>query len=120
MTDDHTLATRVPADGRCCQAGAALFQSADSGHVSQQYLLWQWGIAQASQTFFGKAPQALDWTEARLLAGLPQASSSYDSTRHWELARSRQRHVLDRLVETGGLSQTQADAAYLELTRLGR
>jgi penicillin-binding protein 1A len=79
----------------------------------------QWGIAQAGQTFFGKAPQALNWAEASLLAGLPQALSSYDPTKYWAQARLRQHHVLDRLVATSVLSQAQADAAYKELTHLG-
>jgi penicillin-binding protein 1A len=122
VTDDHTLATKLPLMG----VAIKLEQRYSKAQILDMYLNsiyfgdGQWGIAQASQTFFGKAPQALDWAEASLLAGLPQAPSSYDPTRHWELARLRQHHVLDRLVETGVLSRAQADAAYRELTHLGQ
>jgi membrane peptidoglycan carboxypeptidase len=74
----------------------------------------QWGIVQASQAYFGKPPQDLDWAEASLLAGLPNAPSAYDPTRHFALAKARQRHVLDRLVATGALSAAQAAAAAAE------
>jgi membrane peptidoglycan carboxypeptidase len=77
----------------------------------------RWGITQASAGYFHKSPRQLDWAEASLLAGLPQAPSAYDPTRNFAGAQRRQRHVLDRLVETGVLTIGQADAAYGELAR---
>jgi len=47
-----------------------------------------------------------------MLAGLVQAPSAYDPYAHLELAKRRQRHVLDQLVATGSLSASQADAAF--------
>ena len=73
-----------------------------------------WGVVQASEGYFGKPPQRLTWGEASLLAGLLQAPSAYDPRVHLAAAERRQRHVLDRLVATGVLSRTQADAASLQ------
>lgn len=122
VPDDHTLRTKIPMMG----VAIKLEQRYSKAQILDMYLNsiyfgdQQWGVVQASHAFFDKTPQALDWGEASLVAGLPQAPSSYDPTRHWALARLRQRHVLDRLVATGILSRTQADVAYQEThLRLG-
>lgn len=77
-----------------------------------------YGIEQASQIYFHTSADQLTWGEASLLAGLPQAPSSYDPLKHYDLARERQRHVLSRLVATGVLTPAQAAAAYAETPRL--
>lgn len=71
-----------------------------------------YGLPAAARGYFGVAPADLSWPQASLLAGLVQAPSAYDPYAHLALARSRQRHVLDRLVATGALTPAQADAAY--------
>jgi membrane peptidoglycan carboxypeptidase len=71
-----------------------------------------YGLAAASRGYFGVAPADLTWAQASLLAGLVQAPSAYDPYAHRDLAKSRQRHVLDRLVATKTLTTAQADAAY--------
>ena len=70
-----------------------------------------WGVTQASARYFGKAPGALDWGQAAMLAGLPQAPSGYDPLVHPEAARDRQRAVLAQLVATGVLSPRAAASA---------
>lgn len=70
-----------------------------------------WGVTQASARYFGKAPGALDWGQAAMLAGLPQAPSGYDPLVHPEAARDRQRAVLAQLVATGVLSRRAAASA---------
>ena len=77
-----------------------------------------YGIAQASQTYFHTTPDRLNWGQASMLAGLPQAPSAYDPLKHFDLARVRQRHVLDRLVATGVLSPAQAARAWAETSAL--
>jgi len=77
-----------------------------------------YGIAQASETYFHTTPDKLNWGQASLLAGLPQAPSAYDPLKHFDLARARQRHVLARLVATGVLSSTQAAQAWAETPAL--
>jgi len=70
------------------------------------------GITAAARGYFNRSPQNLTWSQASLLAGLVQAPSAYDPLAHYPLARSRQRHVLDRLVATHVLTRTAADAVY--------
>jgi membrane peptidoglycan carboxypeptidase len=77
-----------------------------------------WGDVTAARGYFGKTPDALDWGQAAMLAGLPQAPSAYDPLEHVALARQRQRHVLDRLVANRYLTPAQADAAYNERLQL--
>lgn len=77
-----------------------------------------YGVTQASQTYFHTSPDQLNWGEASMLAGLPQAPSAYDPLKHFALARERQRHVLARLVATGVLTPTQAAQAYAETPSL--
>jgi len=73
-----------------------------------------YGVAAAAEGYFGVAAGELTWGQASLLAGLLQAPSAYDPTQHLDRARRRQRHVLDRLVATGVLTEAQADAVYAE------
>jgi penicillin-binding protein 1A len=79
-----------------------------------------WGAAAAARGYFGVSPRRLDWAEAAMLAGLPQAPSAYDPVRHLAQARARQRHVLDQLVVNHFLSAGQAAAAYAERLPLRR
>lgn len=71
-----------------------------------------YGLGAASRGYFGVAPSDLSWAQASVLAGLVQAPSAYDPYSHHDLAKSRQRHVLDRLVATHTLTAAQADAAF--------
>ena len=77
-----------------------------------------WGVVAAAHGYFGVSPRRLTWGEASLLAGLPQAPSTYDPVHHLALARERQRHVLDQLVANGYLTAAAADAAFREPLRL--
>ena len=73
-----------------------------------------WGEVAAARGYFGVSPGHLDWAQAAMLAGLPQAPSAYDPLQHLALARQRQRHVLDQLVVNHYLTVAQASAAYAE------
>jgi membrane peptidoglycan carboxypeptidase len=79
-----------------------------------------WGDVAAAHGYFGASPRRLSWGQASLLAGLPQAPTAYDPESHPKLARSRQLHVLDQLVDNGDLSQAQAGTASREPWRLRR
>jgi len=68
-----------------------------------------YGLTVATQGYFGVAPDELTWAQASLLAGLFQAPTAYDPLVHPDLARERQAHVLDRLVDVGDLTQRRAD-----------
>ncbi|MGN9812459.1 transglycosylase domain-containing protein [Micromonospora sp. BQ11] len=74
-----------------------------------------YGIAAASQRYFGKAPAQLTLAESALLAGLvqsPEAYSPIDGDR--QAALDRRAYVLDAMVETGAISAEQAAAARTE------
>lgn len=73
-----------------------------------------YGIDAASQSYFNKFAWELSLAEAAMLAGLPQAPSIYDPTQNYELAKARQRYVLERMVELGMITRQEADAAYQE------
>lgn len=125
-TVEQQLAKQLYTDG---QAGspetkaeqAALAVKLDSTYSKQQILAMYaavvyfghgyCGLDAASHGYFGVAPDQLTWGQAALLAGLVQAPSAYDPYIHPDLARTRQRHVLDRLVATGHLTTSDAAAA---------
>ena len=77
-----------------------------------------WGSEAAARGYFGVAPERLDWAEAAMLAGLPQAPSAYDPTQHLALAKRRQHHVLEQLVINHVLTPAEAEAAFHEPLRL--
>ena len=67
------------------------------------------GIENAAETFFGKHASQLDLPEAALLAGLPQAPSTYDPKQNPSDAWARMHYVLGGLVAMGKITQQQAD-----------
>jgi len=79
-----------------------------------------WRDVAAARGYFGTAPRKLDWAQAAMLAGLPQAPSAYDPIRHFALAKLRQRHVLSQLVVNHFLTPAQASTAFRESIDLHR
>jgi len=72
-----------------------------------------WGYLNAARGYFRVTPDKLNWAEASMLAGLPQAPSDYDPVQHFSLAKQRQLQVLDQLVSNHVLTPAQAHAAYV-------
>jgi 1A family penicillin-binding protein len=71
-----------------------------------------WGVESAAEQYFGKKVEDLTLAEAALLAGLPQAPTSYSPFgAHPELAVTRQKEVLRRMVEDKYITKEQADQA---------
>jgi penicillin-binding protein 1A len=73
-----------------------------------------YGVDAAAHTYFGRSVDKLTLPQAATLAGVVAAPSVYSPLVHLELARERERHVLDRMVESGDITSGQADAAYDE------
>jgi membrane peptidoglycan carboxypeptidase len=71
-----------------------------------------YGLAAASCGYFGRRPADLSWPQSAVLAGLVQAPSAYDPLQRPALARSREGHVISRLVATGALTSRQGAAAF--------
>ena len=66
-------------------------------------------IRDASEGYFQKEPSQMTDFESTLLAGIPNAPSAYALTTNPDLARQRQRQVLQKMVDYGVLTQSQAD-----------
>ncbi len=58
-----------------------------------------YGIKEASNGYFNKEPSELTYDEATLLAGIPQAPSLYALNKNIDLARERQRYVIEAVEE---------------------
>jgi len=72
------------------------------------------GVEAAAQLYFGKSCAVLSAAEAALLAGIPQAPTSYDPYRHPERVRKRQLEILARMKKCGRLSGLEYDIARQE------
>jgi len=71
-----------------------------------------WGIATASEKFFGKPVKELTLAQAALLAGLPQAPTLYSPYgNNPDLANQRQKEVLRRMKEDGYITEEEARRA---------
>ncbi len=70
----------------------------------------RYGVQEASRFYFGKDVSKLDVGEAALLAGLPQSPENYAPNRkkNQQAAKTRQTHVLNRLVEEQKLTAAEA------------
>ena len=77
-----------------------------------------YGFSTASQTYFGKPLKDVTVAEAAMLAGLPKAPSAYNPVSNPKRARSRQLHIIDRMLENGFITETEADAAKTEPLKL--
>lgn len=66
-------------------------------------------IYDASMGYYNKNPKDLTLAEASMLAGIPNAPSVYAPTVNPDLAKKRQKHVLNKMVEYGYITQEEAD-----------
>src|SRR6476469_9960556 len=69
------------------------------------------GIEAAANIYFSKHAKDLTLDESALLAGLPQAPSDYNPFKNPESALGRRNEVLQAMVKSHYLSQSEADAA---------
>ena len=78
------------------------------------------GIATAADLYFHTTAASLDLAQASMLAGLPQSPTTYDPLIHAAnqtvnpLAKTRQKVVLEAMVNNGDITQAQADKAFAE------
>ncbi len=70
-----------------------------------------YGIEAASHTYFGTDVGHLTIAQAAMLAGLPAAPSDYSPYTNLAHARSRQSHVLDRMLASGYITKAQQEEA---------
>ncbi|HHV96164.1 MAG TPA: glycosyl transferase [Clostridiaceae bacterium] len=66
-------------------------------------------VHDASLGYFGKLPKDMTDYESTLLAGIPNAPSIYALTNNPELAKERQRQVLNKMINHGLLTVEEAE-----------
>jgi penicillin-binding protein 1A len=71
-----------------------------------------YGVDAAAHTYFGRSADDLTLAQAAMLAGVVAAPSDYSPFSNLDLARERERHVLDRMVESGDVTAEEAQAAF--------
>ena len=67
-----------------------------------------YGIYDASQGYYKKNPKDLNLDEASMLAGVPNAPSVYAPTINPSLAKKRQYHVINKMLEYGYITKDEA------------
>lgn len=71
-----------------------------------------WGVEAASKTYFDKKAKDLSLAEASLLAGLPEAPTTYSPFgAHPDLAKRRQAHILSQMLKEGYITQDEEKKA---------
>lgn len=68
-----------------------------------------YGVKEASLGYFNKMPNDLTDSEAIMLAGIPNAPSNYNPKVNPNLAKQRQKQVLDKMAKYGYISQEEAE-----------
>ncbi|MEJ7892572.1 MAG: transglycosylase domain-containing protein [Solirubrobacteraceae bacterium] len=72
------------------------------------------GVWAAAKTYFNTGPSNLTLAQSALLAGLPQAPSTYSPIRSGEAAIARRNQVLDAMAREGSISEAEAATAKAE------
>lgn len=86
---------------------AAYLNSIHYGHGA-------YGIEAASNHFYGKSADELDWAEAAMLAGIPKGPTYYSPFNDPERAKKRQVHILSLLRNTGHITEETYEVAVNE------
>lgn len=66
-------------------------------------------VKEACRGYFNKNPNEMTDYEAIMLAGIPNAPSVYAPTKNLELAKQRQKQVIDRMIKYGYLTEDEAN-----------
>ena len=75
------------------------------------------GFAAAAEIYFGKNLKDVTVAEAAMLAGLPKAPSAYNPIANPKRATARQRYIVDRMFETGFITEAQHEQALAQVMR---
>ena len=75
------------------------------------------GFAAAAEIYFGKKLKDVTVAEAAMLAGLPKAPSAYNPVANPKRATTRQRYIINRMFETGFITEAQHDEALAQTLR---
>ena len=78
------------------------------------------GFAEGAKFFFGKKVSDLNTGEIALMVGLIKGPAFYSPYRHLERAQTRQRYVLERMLETQKISKSEYNLALTNPIRLAQ
>lgn len=73
-----------------------------------------YGVEAAAQAYFGTSAADLDLAQSALLAAIPNDPVRLDPRRHFHALKTRQRYVLQRMLESGTITGLQARQAAAE------
>ncbi|MCX7724004.1 MAG: penicillin-binding protein 1A [Thermodesulfovibrio sp.] len=73
-----------------------------------------YGIAAASETYFGKSYKELTYAQIALLASLPKAPSAYNPFKRPDLALKRRNIILQKMLQEGFITKEQYEEAIKE------
>ena len=80
-----------------------------------------YGIENASWYYFGHSASSLDLAEASMLAGIPQSPSNYSPLSNIDLAKKRQKAVLNSMYKNNDITYEELNSAFNEnLTYIGK
>lgn len=80
-----------------------------------------YGIENASWYYFGHSASSLDLAEASMLAGIPQSPSNYSPLINIDLAKKRQKTVLNAMYKNNSINYEELSNAYnKQLTYIGK
>lgn len=81
-------------------------------YINKVYMNNQiYGMETAAKTYYGKSLSELSLAQTALLAGMPQAPTSYDPYTNPDAAKSRRDMVLDAMLDNGKISSEQCAQA---------
>ena len=84
-------------------------------YMTQVYLGHRaYGVQAAAKVYFGRNVWDLSLAQMAVIAGLPKAPTRYDPYRSPKNARTRQRYVLRRMMESGFITRPQMEEALKE------
>lgn len=81
-------------------------------YINKVYMNNQiYGMETAAKVYYGKSLDQLNLAQTALLAGMPQAPTTYDPYVNPQAATERRNMVLDAMLSNGKITQQQCDAA---------
>ena len=117
LTSERTYARK----GREALLALALERTRDKDEILELYLNEVYfgqaagasvcGIDQAARVFFGKPASRLALGEAAVLGGIVSAPNRYSPLKHPDRATERRNLTIQRMLDTGTISATDAEAA---------
>jgi penicillin-binding protein 1A len=87
-------------------------------YLNEIYFGDVYGVETASRYFFGKSAAEVSLSEAAVLAGVPKHPARYSPKRNPERAKARRNVVLNAMLETGAITQSQYEQAVAEPLRV--